>query len=48
MKDSILVIYEDIVAIIGGRVLKLSVFEDIAIRKRTEHVAASFYIMFYW
>lgn len=46
MKVSILVICENIVAVIGGRVLKLGVFEDIAIKKRTEHVAASFYIMF--
>ena len=46
MKDSILVIYGDIETVIGGRVLKLGVFEDITIRKRKEHVAPFFYIMF--
>lgn len=46
MKDSILVIYEDIQTVIGGKVLKLGVFEDITISKRKEHVAAFFYIMF--
>lgn len=47
MKNSILVIYENIVMVIG-RLLKLGMFEDIAIRKRTGHVAASFYIVFSW